>query len=500
MMIFFLAGGICLRVMMWLSAKSLWGDEWFSLALASEALPKVIEGAIRDVHPPLYFVLLHASVNFLGSGEWALRSVSFVSGLGAFFLIVLLSFRYLGKKAALIAAYLGAFSPYWLQCANEMRSYSLLSLVTIAGSVCYFEWQNKPVSKRWVWGLLICAVIAVYTEHYAWFWVMGIGLCVVRTVARSAQGRSIALKPGLVFVLLGIPGLLLIIHQAPTNEAVFDLSRLREYWSLPVMIKKIAGIFWHFSCGYRYSMLSTGQIAETARQDLLFWLSAFCTAIATWVMANGLKHCKKYAPAMFLWGISGLFLPIAFMGTFYAIRLEARYLSFAAPVFFVMAAFGASKLRNGALALFLFLYSVVAGLGAFGAITSSTDPLHKEDYPAAVRYAFARAARGDAIIGLGPQVEYYRKRFGLRTGADYYPDHEAFAEKAVRPYRKIIWIDGTNMHPELARRMYERLSLKMSDRGYVPAEEPVRFGGPEGLVMAFIYKPAKESAVNQELS
>lgn len=60
-----LALALCLRLYN-LTDSALWGDESSSLFLAQYSPSQLWQHAARDVHPPLYFFLLHLWVNVLG--------------------------------------------------------------------------------------------------------------------------------------------------------------------------------------------------------------------------------------------------------------------------------------------------------------------------------------------------------------------------------------------------------------------------------------------------
>ncbi len=49
-----------------LSAQSLWNDEGTSVALSQLSLEAITNGAARDIHPPLYYYLLHFGCWSLG--------------------------------------------------------------------------------------------------------------------------------------------------------------------------------------------------------------------------------------------------------------------------------------------------------------------------------------------------------------------------------------------------------------------------------------------------
>src|SRR5512147_1509886 len=96
-----LAGAFALRVYM-LGAQSLWNDEGTSVALASRSLEAIADGAAKDIHPPLYYFLLHYWMPLAGDSEYAVRFLSVVAGVLLVAFTVRLAQDLFGKEAALV--------------------------------------------------------------------------------------------------------------------------------------------------------------------------------------------------------------------------------------------------------------------------------------------------------------------------------------------------------------------------------------------------------------
>src|SRR5512143_3128501 len=77
-----------------LDGQSFWNDEGNSARIAERSLQLITEGAAGDIHPPLYYYLLHFWRGVFGSSEFALRSLSAMLG------VLLVGLTYLiGRKA-----------------------------------------------------------------------------------------------------------------------------------------------------------------------------------------------------------------------------------------------------------------------------------------------------------------------------------------------------------------------------------------------------------------
>ena len=64
-----------------IAKSSIWHDEGFSIALATRTPLEIWAGSARDVHPPLYYLLLHFWMSLFGTSQLAVRSLSAVAGI-----------------------------------------------------------------------------------------------------------------------------------------------------------------------------------------------------------------------------------------------------------------------------------------------------------------------------------------------------------------------------------------------------------------------------------
>ncbi len=118
---------LCLRAYR-LDGQSLWADEGNSAALAARSLATITRDAAHDIHPPLYYYMLHLWVRIFGDSEIALRSLSAFAGTALVFVTYLLGAELFNRRVALIASFLAAMSPLQIHYSQETRMYILASL------------------------------------------------------------------------------------------------------------------------------------------------------------------------------------------------------------------------------------------------------------------------------------------------------------------------------------------------------------------------------------
>lgn len=141
-------------------------DEAQSLWQTSRSLGKVLEIIAQDVHIPLYHTILHVWQAFLGNDVTRARILSL-----AFFVITipfvykLALSAYNSKKIALFATLLVAISPFLNWYANEVRMYSLLTLLVILNQ--YFFLRIYKRQDNWSYlGYVITAILGIYTHYF----------------------------------------------------------------------------------------------------------------------------------------------------------------------------------------------------------------------------------------------------------------------------------------------------------------------------------------------
>lgn len=143
-----------------IEVQSLWNDEGTSVALAQRDLLTITRSAARDIHPPLYYYLLHAWIALWGDGELAVRSLSALLGTVLVLFTILLgellpsvppngdgatqSDCSPSKRVGLLAGLYAALSPFLVYYAQETRMYTLCACLGAAST-----WALLRLLPRW---------------------------------------------------------------------------------------------------------------------------------------------------------------------------------------------------------------------------------------------------------------------------------------------------------------------------------------------------------------
>ncbi len=154
-----------------LDAQSLWADEGNSVSLSGRSLPYITAGAAHDIHPPLYYYLLHFWMLVFGNSEFAVRALSALLGTALVYLTYLLGRQLANYWLGLIAAFLSAISPFQVYYSQEARMYILLaalSALSVYSFVKFLEAEGANIRKKYLWaGLYVLATALSLYTHYS---------------------------------------------------------------------------------------------------------------------------------------------------------------------------------------------------------------------------------------------------------------------------------------------------------------------------------------------
>jgi mannosyltransferase len=275
LLILVLALAVFLRFYL-LAGQSFWNDEGNSARIAERSLQLITEGAAGDIHPPLYYYLLHFWRNIFGSSEYALRSLSAVLGV----LLVALTFL-IGRKAfsagvGLLAAFVVAINPFQIYYSQEARMYMLLAVIGAAATFFLLRllegWSIRDrgsvaQGSGRQFSLIIdhCSLIILYAlglyTHYAFPFVLVTHFLIVLvwTLVARAKWKHFIVWIGLAAAagVLFLPGWPIAIRQIttwPSARVALDggqmlLDTLRLYVAGPTL-PTAAAILAILVCGF----------------------------------------------------------------------------------------------------------------------------------------------------------------------------------------------------------------------------------------------------------
>lgn len=432
-----LAVGFLVRVNQ-LGAQSLWNDEGTSAALARLSLPAIVNAAAQDIHPPLYYILLHFWVMLAGTSEFALRFLSVIAGVVLIALTFRLARQFFDEDVALIAAVLSALNPFQVYYAQETRMYiwvALFAAISVWALVRMFRPPRAgehfgPAARR---GRTLALVLylastlaALYTNYYAFTLLLVENLAFVAWLIwayrarRPRLGHSIAfwIIAQLVVALAYVPWLLFARASLTAWPGISEpLSLVDLAWRVQSAFVTasdtplddqlaLVAVYTIFFIGgllpSRDLFRASGWgIATFALWSALPALAMFVVSLAR--PAYNPKFLLLATPAYLILVARGV--SVLYPGLF--LRERAPYFPFAGPL--------PARVARQLIAVFKLFVAALFAAGTVVAVQSlASDPrLERADYRGILAYIAAIAMSRDAVVVDAPGqldvVRYYAR-------------------------------------------------------------------------------------------
>ncbi len=366
-----------------LGRGSLWYDEAATVAQARLPLGELLRAVARNVHPPLYYLLLHAMLPF-GDSETVLRWPSALSGTLSIPLLYWIGRAWFSGSVGLLAALLLALSPLHLWHSQDAKMYTVMTLEGLLSWALFGQLLQRPLRSLWVGYALVAAAI-LYT-HY-----LGALLLLPQTglialfrhraeVERAFWTRWLLVQTGLV--LLFLPWL---AYAGPSIEFGRRLSWIAENERPdPVWLAKTIA---SFSAGSR-------------EQVWLLGLPILALALAALVRTEGRawrppQAALRERPILLCLGYFAVPMGVMVAASLVRPFLLPRFTLMTMPGFFLLAAVGLCRLLPSR--LLIGAAAVVVLLALPGLELASSTP-RTRDYRGLATLIAANAEAGDLVL------------------------------------------------------------------------------------------------------
>ena len=226
------------------TSSAIWCDEGSSLMLSDYSFAGIWLHAAHDVHPPLYFMLLHGWMALFGDSLVSIRTLSVLPGATTVLLGMWLVRLIATQRAALLAGLLLALLPTAVRYSQEVRMYSLMGLWLIGATIALVYWVKAPHKNRYpvIYSVLMAA--AFYTHYFTAFCVIAHWLYLLLSV-RSTGG--LIKRPAwwlantciLLLFLPWLPGLLNLMQHMDELKSGGDVG-----WEPAVDARSLPAMTW----------------------------------------------------------------------------------------------------------------------------------------------------------------------------------------------------------------------------------------------------------------
>jgi len=261
--------------------------------------PIVLPGhaAVATAHkPPLYPMALALVSVFGGRSVGAHQVASGVIGAAAVVVIALLAYRIAGRRAALLAAVIGAAYPVFVAMDASLRSESLyVLLIALALLAAHYAWERPTPVRLVLLGAAIALAALTRSE----------GLALLALLAVPAIWRSRAPRRGWRFALVCAACVLVLAPWLIRCWIVFGQPVLisTNYGDL-IAGSNCAAAYagplqgeWVFSCVLGEHGGNEAQIADRLRARGLRYAGDHASRLPAVIAARALRPWGLYSPA-----------------------------------------------------------------------------------------------------------------------------------------------------------------------------------------------------------
>ena len=308
--------------------SNMWFDESYSVAISNHSFSEIWTIGSNDVHPVLYYWILHIINIIFGNNIvlYRLFSVLCISVVG------ILGYTHIrkdfGEKTGILFSLLAFFLPVNVVYAGEIRMYALamlnVTLMSIYAYRIYID-KDKRQIKNWViFGIF--SLLSAYTHYYGLMiaGLINLSLFIVFILQAKRQRKFTFNLRAFIFsavpqVLLYLPWIAALIFQVSGVSKGFwigihfpdsyielltfpftgNLSGA-EYVALPMAI--IFSIFTYGYIIYTHREANSKEI-KPAKMAFIYWISIL---ISAYIVSKLMHSTILYARYMFC--VGGLFV------------------------------------------------------------------------------------------------------------------------------------------------------------------------------------------------
>jgi hypothetical protein len=332
----FVALGVLMRVVRYLSNYPVWGDE-ACLALSFPRrgyLDLISPLEYGQICPILFLWAELTAVKLFGFSEMSLRLFPLICGVGSVFLFRHAASRMLKGPALLMAMAIFAVSIHPIRHSAEAKPYATDLLVALGLLALAIEWYRSPQRTGWLWMMVALTPIALAASYPAVLVATGIGLALAPTVWRTQRrGPKIAF-PAYVLMVAATSAVLFVgVTQRQQAGAVGGLQR---YWadSFPPLDSPVRLASWLISTHAGSMLAYPGGGSRGASSATL--VLVLIAVIVLWRRRQRTILSLLVMP-------TGVALAIAAL-KFYPYGGQARIMQYLAPAICLLAGLGLSTL------------------------------------------------------------------------------------------------------------------------------------------------------------
>jgi len=439
-----------------LDFQDIWWDEARNIDVATRAFSHIATAPELDIHPPLYFYLLHFWTSLAGASPFSTRFLSVWFGVLTLALVYQLARQLLPRqntvRLGLLALIIAAAAPFALAEAQETRMYTVSWALLAAAMLALWSALRAGPQKRLLperrWLIFAVLTAAALLTHYAtvfvlvtWgLWLLGWALFSAQRWSRLRTLAGVAMVVGILF----LPVVPIALRQIP------------GYDNPNLVLPDLAQYFGQLDRAFTLGDFAPDSFWQWGRW---LWLGVIAMGGASWFWRREKgEHNILRLGLLATWLFGSLIVFYLILVTRAA--FNPRYISFILPALWALSAWALAGWRKWGRA-----WPWLAGLGLValsvpGLHADLFDPSHfREDMRGVVGYLRTHATPDDIIL---VDQRYPFGFYWQRWNNDFYGTPPS--EPSSEPPAQYLFVDLTH---EDQRRIDRRLTLLAGEARHV---------------------------------
>lgn len=206
-------------VVRFVAVTPMWLDEAQTVEIARRSWSGLFAALRHDGSPPLFYLLLHGWFKLVGTGTFAVRSLSAVFSVACLPLIWLVVRRFGGtSRTAWIATLLLATCPFAVRYATEARMYSFVAMLVLLAMLAWHQVWSRGGIVASAGGVVVTALL-VLTHYWCLFAVAVVGAAALVCAVRGSRPARRLLAVIVVGCLAFVPWLPTFAYQTTHTGA-----------------------------------------------------------------------------------------------------------------------------------------------------------------------------------------------------------------------------------------------------------------------------------------
>ncbi len=340
--------------------ENLWFDESYSVAICNHSFYDIWKIGAHDVHPVLYYWILHILNIIFGNNILVYRLFSWLCAS----IVGILGFTHIrkdfGKKVGILFSFFSFFMPVITVYAGEIRMYTfVMLLVTLMCIYAYRIYKNegKKQIKNWIL-FAIFSLASAYTHYYGLMAAGIVNLIIFAHLVIKMWKEKKFIYEMKAFLISGISQIILYIPWV--LSLLLQMSQVSKGFWISVKFPDVIGEFLIFQF--------TGNLGGTEYVKNLYAI-IFVLIILIYILYLFVKNIKKIKPKQenYIVKLSlGIYIGVILGACFASIIMKrpivyARYMLCVTGVFLFFLAYYLVKRGNKYIITIICVLCIIVG-------------------------------------------------------------------------------------------------------------------------------------------